>query len=152
MVGSSNHAQRGQWNCTAAKMVQRFEENCHIAFKRVSALSRGILKQKKGKTSIHFKGDSINTELLFKIIHSVNQLSFYGAGANRCQQFDLAEEEKGRSNLSVDESFLTSVPPHEVQLLESHATVATGNSLQVYIECTPTACVTYIRSVHKHGH
>ena len=30
-----------------------------------------ILKQKRGKTSIHFNGDSMNTELLFQTIHSV---------------------------------------------------------------------------------
>ena len=60
-------------------MVQRFKETGHLVFKSISALSRGILKQKKGETSIHFKGDSMNTELLFQTIHSVNQLSVYGA-------------------------------------------------------------------------
>ena len=64
--GMEHHAQKGQWNCTAAKMVQRFKEIGHLAFKSLNALSRGILKQKKGKTSIHFNGDSMNTELLFQ--------------------------------------------------------------------------------------
>ena len=27
--GSSDHAQKGQWNCTAAKMVQGFKETGH---------------------------------------------------------------------------------------------------------------------------
>ena len=38
-------------------MVQRFKEIGHLVFKSISALSRGILKQEKGKTSIHFNGD-----------------------------------------------------------------------------------------------
>ena len=58
--------QKGQWNCTAANMMQRFKETCHLVFQ--SALSRGILKQKKGKTSIHFNGDSMITELLFQTL------------------------------------------------------------------------------------
>ena len=40
-------------------MVQRFRETGHLVFISISALSRGILKQEKGTTSIHFNGDSI---------------------------------------------------------------------------------------------
>ena len=54
----------GQWNCTANKMVQRFKETGHLVFKSISAPSRGILKQKKGKSTIHFNADASNTELL----------------------------------------------------------------------------------------
>ena len=60
-----SHDQKGQWNCTANKMVQRFKETGHPVFKSTSALSRGILKQRKGRCTIHFNGLSINTELLF---------------------------------------------------------------------------------------
>ena len=98
--GSSSHAQKGQWNCVAAKMVQRFQETGHPEFKNISALSRGILKQKTGKTSIHFNGDSMNTELLFQTIHSVNQLSVYGAVATWCYRLGSTEEEKGKSQCS----------------------------------------------------
>ena len=83
-----------KWNCTADKMVQRFKETGHLVFKNTSASSPGILKQKKGKCAIHFHGDSMNRELLFQTIHSVNQLSVYGAVANWCYQFGLTEEEK----------------------------------------------------------
>ena len=75
--------------------------------KSISAFSRGIFKQKKGKTSIHFNGDSMNTELLFQTIHSVNQLSVYGAAANWCYQFGSTEEEKGRASNLVDNKILT---------------------------------------------
>ena len=92
-------------------------------------MSRGILKKKKGHETIHFNGDSTNTELLFQTINSVNHLSIiYGAVADWCQQFGLAEEEKGRVHLSVEKSILTSVPLDEVQLLVSPPTKPSGNS------------------------
>ena len=46
--------------------VQRFKESGHLVFKSISALSRGILKQKKSKSTIHFNRDAMNTELLFQ--------------------------------------------------------------------------------------
>ena len=95
-------------------------------FKGISALSRGILKTKKGKNTIHFNGDSTNTELLFQTVHYVNQLSIHGAVVNWCKQFGLTEEEKGRENLSVDKKMLTRKPPEEIQLLVSPPTMATG--------------------------
>ena len=89
-------------------------------FKSISALSREFLKRKKGKETIRFDGDSLNTELLFRTTHTVNQLSICGAVANWSEQFGLTEEQKGRENLrSVNKSFLTSVKSHEVQLLVS---------------------------------
>ena len=53
----ASHDQKGQWNCTANKIVQRFNETDHLAFKSTSALSRGILKQRRGRCTIHFNGD-----------------------------------------------------------------------------------------------
>ena len=101
-------------------MVQRFEETGHPVFNSISALSREFLKRKKGKETIRFDGDSLNTELLFRTTHTVNQLRICGAVANWSEQFGLTEEQKGRENLrSVNKSFLTSVKFHEVQLLVS---------------------------------
>ena len=85
------------------------------------------MKQKKGKRTIHFNGDSMNTELLFQTINSVNQLCVHGAVANWCHQFDLTEEEKGRISLPVDNKILTELKPEEVQLLVSPPTITTGN-------------------------
>ena len=89
--------------------MQRFEETGHPVLKSISALSRGILKQKIGKTSIHFNGDSMNTELLFQTIHSVSQHSVYGAVANWCYQFGSTEEEKGRASTPVDNNIFDQV-------------------------------------------
>ena len=100
-------------------MIHRFKEAGHLVFKSISALSRGILKQKKGKSTIHFNGDSMNTELLFQTVHSVNQLSVYGAVAKWCCQFGRTEEEQGRVGILVDSKILTMVEPEEVGLLVS---------------------------------
>ena len=63
----------GQWDRTANKMVQQFKETGHPIFTATSALSREILKQRKGRSTIHFNGEFMNTELLFQTINSVNQ-------------------------------------------------------------------------------
>ena len=128
--GSSSYDQKGKQNSAVNKMVQRFKETGHSVFKSISALSRGILKKKKGGDTINLNGDSPNTELLFHTIHSVNQLSIYGAVANWCQQFGLTQDEKGRANLSVDKKMLTSIPPGELQLLVSPPTMAPGNGMR----------------------
>ena len=85
-------------------MVQQLKETGHPVFKGVSALSRGVLKQKKGKTSIHFRRDSMNTELLFQTV-SENQLSINGAVANWCG----STEDKGTSNYYVGQQDLDQV-------------------------------------------
>ena len=46
---------KGEWDSTADNMVQQFKETGHLVFKSISALSRGILKQKKGKSTVHFQ-------------------------------------------------------------------------------------------------
>ena len=72
-------SKKGEWDSTTSKMVQRFKETRHLVVKSISALCRGILKQKKGKNTIHFNGDSTNTELLSQTMHYGNQLSIYAA-------------------------------------------------------------------------
>ena len=58
-------------------------------------LSRGILKQRRGKCSINFNGDFFkSTELLSQIVHYVRQLRVHGAVANWCYQFGLTEGER----------------------------------------------------------
>ena len=53
--GSSTHAQKGKWNCTAAKMVQRSNETGQPVFKSITALSPWNLEAKaKVKPTIHF--------------------------------------------------------------------------------------------------
>ena len=51
--GNTSYAQKGEGNSTANNMVQRYQETGHHVFKSISALSRRILKQKRGKSTIH---------------------------------------------------------------------------------------------------
>ena len=71
----------------------------------------------------------MNTELLFQTVHSINQLSVYGAVTNWCYQFGLKEEEKGRVGIPVDNKILTMVELEEVHLLVSLPTRAFGNRM-----------------------
>ena len=41
---------------------------------------------------------------LFRIIHSVNQLSIYGAVSNRCEELGLIADEKGQEKFSTKEN------------------------------------------------
>ena len=79
---------------TAATQVERFKGTGHAVFKSISASTRGILKKKNGRDTKNFNADASITELLFGIIHSVNELSIYGAVTNWCAQFGFTEEEK----------------------------------------------------------
>ena len=88
---------------TAAQMVERFKHTGHPVDKSISALSRVILKKKNNRATRHFNADASNTELLFRIIHSVNQLSICGAVSNWCEQFGLTEGEKGTRTTSWKE-------------------------------------------------
>ena len=115
-------------------MVERFEDTGHPVFKSISALSRGILKNNKRDT-MHFNADASNTELLFRIIHSVNQLSIYGAVSNWFKQFRLTEKERELERPlarkeSVTKGVLTSVNSQEVKLLVSSPGLVSGDSLQ----------------------
>ena len=60
-------------------MIELFAQSGHPVFRGISALSRGTLKRKQGRNTIHFTGDSENIELMMRTIHSANQLSVYGA-------------------------------------------------------------------------
>ena len=63
--GSENRwygdSQGGQWDRTANKMVQRFKQTGHPIFISTSSVSRGILNQRTGKSTIHFNEDSVNS-------------------------------------------------------------------------------------------
>ena len=122
--GSSND---GQWDRTANEMVQQFKETGHPIFTATSAVSRGTLKRRNGKSTIHFNGDFTNTELLFQTINSVNQVSIYAAVTNWCYIFALRMEEKEHIPIPVDNRVMAVVDPEEVDMLISSPNLAQGN-------------------------
>ena len=113
--GSSYDGQRDR---TANNMVQQFKETGHPIFTATSALSRGILKRRNGKSTIHFNGDFMNTEQKIQTINSMNQVSIYAAVSNWCYNFVLKEEKK--HNLTqVNNRIMAVVEPEEVDMLIS---------------------------------
>ena len=54
------------------------------------------------RCTIHFNADSSNAELLFRTIHSANQVSIYGAVASWCE--DLAQRIPGQNELIMEKS------------------------------------------------
>ena len=95
--GTLPYTPEGKWDSTANQMVERFKDTGLPVFKSIRALSRGILKKKNGRdTTLHFNADASNTELLFQIIHSESQPSFYGTVTIWCEQNGMTEEKGTR--------------------------------------------------------
>ena len=77
--------------------------------------------------------------MLFRIIHSVKQLSIYGAVSNGCEHFGLTKDEKGQeitldNDESVNKGVLKSVNSQEVNSLVSSPRLASTNSLRENIQ------------------
>ena len=113
----------GQQDRTANKMVQQG----HPIFPATSALSRGILKRRNGKSTIHFNGDFMNTELLFQTINSVNQVSIHAIVTNWCYNFALKKEEKEHVPTPVNNRIMAVVESEQVDMLISFPNLAQGN-------------------------
>ena len=75
--------------------------------------------------------DAANTELLYRTLHTANQLSIYGAVAGWCEDFSVTSDEKPPKTTNDD--VLKEVQPKEVtSLVEAprNAQPAAGNSLR----------------------
>ena len=76
-------------------MVEKsFEETGHHVFKGRSALNRGIMRKRKSKDIIHYSGESSHVELLYRTVHSANQLCVYGAVTDWCGTLGRTAAEK----------------------------------------------------------
>ena len=85
--GSNTYKPNGEWDDVAEQMLLNFSESGHPVFRGTSALVRGTLRSKEGgKLSVHFCGDPETVEVVFRTAISVNQLSFYGAVADMCEE------------------------------------------------------------------
>ena len=67
----------GKWDLCASRMVNDFENSGHPVFKAISPLGRGILKRKNNRDTIHFNGVYSNIDLLYRTVHSANQLCIH---------------------------------------------------------------------------
>ena len=93
----SEDSPQGVRDKTAERMLVEFAESGCPIFRATSPLSRGQLKSKRhGKLSIHYAADLETVETIFRIIVSANQLSFYGAVAEICEEHESLHERTGR--------------------------------------------------------
>ena len=82
----------------------------------------------------------MNKELLFRIIHSANQLSVYGAVSKCCEEFGLKPEERGpkfaHKENSVNGEMLKNVASQEVKsfVFAPCTKAASGNGLRENIQ------------------
>ena len=83
-----------------------------LFFRATTPLSRGILKSKgHGKLSIHFAADEI-----FRIIISVNQLSFYGAVVAICEEIETHQDGSGERDVLMGQSIVLGEIKAEISL------------------------------------
>ena len=87
----------GLWNHSEEMIMLHFGGSGHAVFRERSALDRGSLESKKcGKLSMHYTGDSLTAELLFRTIISVNELSVHGAISDCCEELPRLAKLWGR--------------------------------------------------------
>ena len=98
--GTHTYKPEGQWNKTADVMLENFKESGHPIFRGISALNRR--ERRGGRCRIHFTVESPNAQLLFRTIHSANQLSIYGAVASWCGE--LAQLIPGQTHMIMEKS------------------------------------------------
>ena len=116
--GSQSYPPEGKWDSTATKMVKRFQESGHPVWESISALARRILNRKNNRDTVHFTADALNTEILYRTIHSANQLSIYGAVAGWCEEFGLKPDESSDMlTRTENEQIMKEVRPQEVNSL-----------------------------------
>ena len=93
----SEDSPQGVWANMEERMLLEFAESGCPILSATSPLSRGGLKSKgHGKLSIHYAADLETIETIFRIITSVNQLSLYGAVAERCEECESLHERTER--------------------------------------------------------
>ena len=95
-----------------------------------------------GKLAVHYNGDLLNAELLFRTLTSVNQLSVYGATAHWCgelalQIFDHAFFSTGTALAQVNEQLDCRLPPEVLSVKTTPLGIdvpAQGNLLRGHSE------------------
>ena len=114
---SAENSPQGAWVNIAEEMLLEFAESGHPTFRATTPLSRGILKSKgHGKLSIHFTADNPTIETNFRIIISVNQLSFYGAVAAICEEFENHQDGSVEPEILMGQSIVLGEMKAEIPL------------------------------------
>ena len=100
---------QGIWDHIAEKMLLEFAESGYPIFRATTPLSRCKIESKgHGKLSIHFAADQETIETIFRIIVFANQLSFHGAVANMCEEFESLHDRSGQPDMVMGQSIVLS--------------------------------------------
>ena len=131
VVWNSSFCTCRKWDSTATQLVERFKDTGYPGVVE-------FLKKTMSETP-YTSMRMLQAQLLFRIIHSVNQLSIHGAVANWYEQFGLTEEEKEQEWLlgrkePVTKGVFPSVNSQEVKLLVPSPRLAPGNRLRRNIQ------------------
>ena len=111
----SEDSPQGVWDNMAEKMLLEFAESGCPIFGATTPLSRGHIRSKgHGKLSIHFAATQATIETVFRMIVSANQLSFYGAVANMCEEYASHHDRSGRLDKVMGQSIVLSEIKTEV--------------------------------------
>ena len=113
----------GKWNYSrpGGGAIQRYRSS---SIQEYQCFESWDPEKENNRDTIHFNAGASNTELFFRIIHSVNQLSIYGAVSSWCEQIGLTEEERELARPfarkeSVTKDVLSCVKSKVVKLLVS---------------------------------
>ena len=132
----SEDSPQGIWDKIAERMLLEFAESGCPIFRATTPLSRGQLRSKRhGKLSIHFAATQETIEAIFRIIVSANQLSFYGAVAEMCEEYESLHERTGRP------------------VVMGQSIVLSANKTQVSLDCENTKIgpVLEVATSYLHG-
>ena len=102
----------GKLDLRASQMVEDFENSRHPVFQGISPLGRGILKRENNRNTVDFNGEYDNIDLLYRTVHSANQLCIYGAVTKWCGKQSRADS--GEAIESRPESARRT--PREIQI------------------------------------
>ena len=83
LIGKRGCHQDGREKGEHGSDVEGIDEKCG-SWRTNIMLGRGILKKKKNRETIHFKGEYGNIDLLYRTVHDANQLCIYGAVSKWC--------------------------------------------------------------------
>ena len=91
----------------------------------MTALNRGTMRERRNKDIIHYNGESFNVKLLYRTLHSANQLCVYEAVTNWCETLGRTETEK-RKFWATIESKTVEKSAHKKEEISSLVKITTS--------------------------
>ena len=104
---SEENSPQKAWDRIADEMLLKFTESGHPNFQCNDSIVQDTFKSKEhGKLSVHFTADYPTIETIFRIIFSAKQISFYGAVANMCEEFEAHQDRSKERDVLIGQSIV----------------------------------------------